>query len=373
MTERNGHPGRTPLHIVLLDELSAPVLITGGAGFIGCNLAERLLASGIPVIILDNLARPGVERNAAWLRERFGRELDIVVADVCDAAAVGAAVARVRTVFHFAAQAAVTTSVADPADDFETNVRGTLNVLEAARRRPQPPRVIFTSTNKVYGTLSDLDLRVSAGRYEPVRAHVRAHGISESRQLDFRTPYGCSKGAADQYVLDYAHTYALDTVVLRMSCIYGVRQRGTEDQGWVAHFMNRALHGEPITMYGDGLQVRDVLYIDDLLDALMLTHSAGALVRGRAFNVGGGPDNAVSLLEVVDAIGALHGRRPLVRFEPWRPGDQRYYVSDVRRFRSATGWRPRVSPAAGLARLYDWLVAEHAASPPLRRMAAERG
>jgi CDP-paratose 2-epimerase len=356
-----GGAGPSPeraLRIVRPQELDGPVLITGGAGFVGSNLADRLLARGVPVIVLDNLQRSGVAENLSWLRRRHARGLHVEVADVRDARAVAACVAEVSVVYHLAAQVAVTTSLLDPMLDFEVNVRGTLNVLEAMRRRRRPPRLIFASTNKVYGSLLDVPLLKQARRYEPADPTLRACGIGEDRPLDFHSPYGCSKGAADQYVLDYGRTYGLETVVLRMSCIYGARQRGTEDQGWVAHFLIRALQDAPITCYGDGMQVRDVLHIDDLLAAFDAAYAVCDFISGSAFNIGGGPAHAVSLLDVVDMIAGLRGERPDVRFERSRPGDQRYYVSDHRRFTEATGWRPRLAPVAGIAQLYRWLIEE---------------
>jgi CDP-paratose 2-epimerase len=332
-----------------------PTLITGGAGFVGANLAHRLLAEGQPVLILDNLSRPGVERNLAWLKETHPRGLEIVVADVRDAAAVNEVVARARHVFHFAAQVAVTTSLVDPREDFSINALGTLNVLEAIRAQAEPPPIVITSTNKVYGGLDDVSLRLDGQCYAPVSAEIAAHGISEARPLDFHSPYGCSKGTADQYVHDYARSYGLRTVVFRMSCIYGQRQFGTEDQGWVAHFLLRALDREPITLFGDGKQVRDILFVDDLVDAFLLADRNMERLSGQAFNIGGGPGNVISLLDLLDRIEALDGRRPAISFEDWRTGDQRYYVSDTRRFQEATGWKPRISAAQGTQRLYRWL------------------
>lgn len=331
-------------------------LITGGAGFVGSNLANRLLGQGRRVRVLDNLSRPGVEQNLQWLRQQHGDLLEFVRADVRDAAAVRDAVAGVQQVFHFAAQVAVTTSLEDPREDFEVNALGTLNVLEAARSRPVAPGVILTSTNKVYGGLEDLQLSVQGQRYLPVDAQAGAAGIGEARPLDFHSPYGCSKGTADQYVVDYARSYGLTTLVFRMSCIYGPRQFGTEDQGWVAHFILRALRGERITLYGDGMQVRDILYVDDLVDAFLLAEQNAARLKGRAFNMGGGPGNAISLLDLLDRIERLHGRRPSVDFDAWRTGDQRYYVSDTAAFRRETGWQPRVASDEGIALLFDWLA-----------------
>jgi len=336
---------------------SHTTLVTGGAGFIGSNLAHRLLGAGRRVRVLDNLSRPGVEQNLQWLRQEHGDLLEFVLADVRDAAAVARAMAGVQQVFHFAAQVAVTTSLENPQEDFAVNALGTLNVLEAARARPVPPPIVLTSTNKVYGGLEDLELSVQGQRYLPVDPEVAARGIGESRPLDFHSPYGCSKGTADQYVVDYARSYGMTTLVFRMSCIYGPRQFGTEDQGWVAHFILRALRGERITLYGDGMQVRDVLFVDDLVDAFLLAEQNAARLKGRAFNMGGGPGNAISLLGLLDRIERLHGRRPPVALDAWRTGDQRYYVSDTRAFQDETGWQPRVDADQGIERLFHWLAA----------------
>jgi len=332
-----------------------PVLITGGAGFIGTNLAHRLLSSGHPVLLLDSLARPGVERNLRWLRGVHGSRLCVEVADMRDAGAVGRAVEQAGQVFHFAAQVAVTTSLGDPLDDFEVNARGTLNLLEAIRAQPVPPPLVFTSTNKVYGALEDVALRRRTRSYEPVDPTVAGRGVSELRPLDFHSPYGCSKGCADQYVRDYARSYGLPTIVFRMSCIFGPHQHGTEDQGWVAHFLIRALQGRPITVYGDGRQVRDVLFVEDLVDALLLAQRHMPTEAGEVFNIGGGPANAVSLLELIQEVGELNERPPEVVNDEWRVGDQRWYVSDTGKFTRATGWRPTVDVREGLARLAAWL------------------
>ena len=332
-------------------------LITGGAGFIGSNVAHRLLTQGRRVRVLDNLSRPGVEQNLQWLRQQHGNLLEFVRADVRDAAAVNQAVNGVQQVFHFAAQVAVTTSLENPREDFDINALGTFNVLEAARARPVAPGVIMTSTNKVYGGLEDLELSVQGQRYLPVDAKAATTGIGESRPLDFHSPYGCSKGTADQYVVDYARSYGMTTLVFRMSCIYGPRQFGTEDQGWVAHFILRALRGERITLYGDGMQVRDVLYVDDLVDAFLFAEQNAARLKGRAFNMGGGPRNTISLLDLLDRIERLHGKRPPVAFDAWRTGDQRYYVSDTSAFQRETGWQPKVGADEGIALLFDWLAA----------------
>ncbi|HSU67493.1 MAG TPA: NAD-dependent epimerase/dehydratase family protein [Tepidisphaeraceae bacterium] len=344
-------------------EHERPILITGGSGFIGTNLAHRILASGKPVLLFDNLSRPGAERNLQWLRETHGQLVQIEVADVQDQHVLRSAVRKASQVFHFAAQVAVTTSLVNSIHDFEVNARGTLNLLEAIRSMDDPPPLVFTSTNKVYGGLPDVKLRVRDGRYEPENEKIRENGIGEWRPLDFHSPYGCSKGAADQYVIDYARTFGLPAAVFRMSCIYGPHQFGNEDQGWVAHFLIRALQGKPITLYGDGMQVRDILFVEDLVDAFLLAQAHMPDVSGQAFNLGGGPENTISLIELLEMIKELHGAKPSVHFGAWRPGDQRYYVSDTSKFQAATGWSTQVDARQGVRRLYDWLRESHATTP----------
>jgi CDP-paratose 2-epimerase len=338
-------------------------VVFGGAGFIGSNVAHRLLREGRRVLVFDSLARPNVELNLRWLKQLHGDLLTMEVGDVRDASAVRAAVRGAAQVYHFAAQVAVTTSLVDPVEDFGVNAWGTLNVLEAVRAQDEPPGLVFTSTNKVYGGLPDVELARHGKRYVPLDPALRASGISEQRPLEFESPYGCSKGCADQYVMDYARTFGIPAVVFRMSCIYGPRQFGNEDQGWVAHFLIRALEGGPISLYGDGLQVRDVLFVDDLVEAVLLAQDNLDDLSGQAFNMGGGPERTVSLLELLDHIERLRGRRTPVRFEDWRPGDQRYYVSDTRRFQAATGWRARIGVEDGVRRLHDWLRALGGATP----------
>jgi CDP-paratose 2-epimerase len=331
-------------------------LVTGGAGFIGTNLTSRLVEDGLHVVILDNLSRPGSERNLRFLRETYGSAVQVVRGDVRYAPALRHALRGVDRVFHLAAQVAVTTSLEAPTDDFEVNLLGTLNLLEELRRLPEPPFLLYTSTNKVYGSLPDLPLDCAAGRWLPTDPELRRRGLSESRPLDFCTPYGCSKGGADQYVLDYAKSYGLPATVFRMSCIFGPHQNGTEDQGWVAHFAIRASDCEPITVYGDGAQVRDLLFVEDLVEAMQLAHERADAVAGRAFNMGGGPENAVALLEVLDQIADLSGERPQLVFGDVRTGDQRYYVADTTRFREATGWQPTVGVRDGIEQLWRWLA-----------------
>ena len=335
---------------------SPSVLVTGGAGFIGSNLVDRLVREGHRVRLYDSLARPGVARNLAWLQERHGKRVELRHADIRDAGAVAEAVRGTAAVFHLAAQVAVTSSLASPVEDFGINLGGTLNLLEAVRKLPEPVPVIFASTNKVYGDLADIALLDEGDAYLPVDEILRSRGIAEERPLDFHTPYGCSKGAADQYVLDYARSFGVPAMAMRMSCIYGPHQHGTEDQGWVAHFMIRALRREPITIYGDGRQVRDILFVEDAVEAYIRAWRNIDRISGRAFNLGGGPANAVSLLQLIGHIEGLIGRHVEVAFESWRAGDQRYFVSDTRRITheldlpAPTPWR------SGLARLGDWLM-----------------
>jgi CDP-paratose 2-epimerase len=342
-----------------------PVTITGGAGFIGTNLAHRLLSEGERVLIYDNLARDGVGRNLDWLLENHGKRVEIRIADVTDGRELAKAVKSARQVFHFAAQVAVTSSLASPEHDFDVNLKGTFLLLETLRKMQNPPPLVFTSTNKVYGNLENRRLRKNGVRYEPESGEIRTGGIGEKQALRFLSPYGCSKGAADQYVRDYARIYGVPTVVFRMSCIYGTRQFGTEDQGWVAHFGRALYRGEPITLYGDGCQVRDILWIDDLVEAMRLAAARIGEVAGGVFNVGGGAANAVTVREVIERLQEVTGRSVPVATADWRPGDQRVYVSDTARLERALGWRPRTSWKAGLERLAGWLEEARLDAPAL--------
>jgi CDP-paratose 2-epimerase len=340
-----------------------PVLITGGAGFLGSNLADRLASEGTPVAVFDSLSRPGVKANLDWLKERHGELITPIIADVRDASTLRDAVRGTAAVVHLAAQVAVTTSLEDPVEDFEINARGTLNLLEALRALPEPPPFLFASTNKVYGKLlvnADLDRKPT--RYEPRDPALRG-GCDEATPLDLHSPYGCSKGAADQYVIDYARVFGLRTVVFRMSCLYGPRQFGTEDQGWIAHFLIAAMDGRPITIYGDGRQVRDALFVADAVEAYLLALQRIDALAGRAFNLGGGPRHTLSLLEMLRHVARLVGEHAEVRFAPWRPGDQLWYVSDTTAFETATGWRARVDLDTGLRCLGNWLQ-RHVVRPP---------
>lgn len=334
---------------------SRPILITGGSGFIGCNLADALAARGDRILLFDNFSRPGADEHARWLKDRHGDRIEIEDADIRHAERVQAAVRRASAVLHLAAQVAVTTSLADPIADFEINARGTLNVLEAVRAQNREAPVLFASTNKVYGRLlPDSSVVRSANRYVPIDGRL-SQGVREDAPLDFHSPYGCSKGAADQYVRDYARVFGLRTAVLRMSCIYGPRQFGTEDQGWIAHFLLQALQGNPIVIYGDGLQVRDALHVADAANAWVGALDAMETVAGGVFNLGGGANNTVSLLELLELIAELRGEQPATRFAPWRPGDQPWYVSNVAAISKALGWEPRIDLRAGLRTLSEWL------------------
>ncbi len=329
-------------------------LITGGAGFVGCNLGTALARDGWRVRVYDDLSRRGVDRNLAWLRTRHPGAVELVRADLAAGEGLAQALAGVDAVYHFAAQTAVTTSLERPDLDFRVNLQGTFELLEALRRRPDPPALVFASTNKVYGNLADLPLEETGDRY----VSIGSPGIDEGWPLVLQTPYGCSKGAAEQYVLDYGRHFGLRATVLRMSCMYGAHQCGTEDQGWVAHFVRQALRGAPINIFGNGKQVRDILYVDDLVDAQRAALAHMDVLAGRPWNLGGGQACAVSLLEVLALIGEVMGTTPRVAFHPPRPGDQRYYVSDHGAFTAVTGWRPRVKPAEGIRRLHDWLREE---------------
>jgi CDP-paratose 2-epimerase len=329
------------------------VVITGGAGFIGCNAASRFLQRGDEVVVLDNLSRKGTRANLEWLRPQ-GR-LTFVDADIRDAAKSAAAFREHRDtalILHLAAQVAVTTSVSDPRLDFEINLLGTLNALEAARLGGISAPFIYSSSNKVYGEMNDIAIAQDDGRCAYVDLR---YGVSEERNLDFHSPYGCSKGAADQYVRDYHRIYGLNTVVMRQSCIYGRRQFGVEDQGWIAWFMIAAECGHPLTIYGDGRQVRDVLYVEDLIDAFEAAAANIDKVAGCVYNIGGGPDNAISLLDVLKFIELRKAAPIRYRRAGPRPGDQRIYVSDIRRAQRELGWTPRTGWETGLGALYEWI------------------
>jgi len=345
----NGQKGREKMKRV---GPSRAVLIFGGAGFIGSNWAHFLLANtDADVQIFDNLSRAKVEHNVRWLKKMGAQRLKVTVADVRDQEAVRRAVFAANEIYHFAAQVAVTTSVTDPRTDFEINALGTFNILEAARQSSLHPFLLFTSTNKVYGHLEP-----AAGRRATALRHECGEQdcIRESQPLDFYSPYGCSKGTADQYVHDYARMFGLPAVVFRMSCIAGPRQFGNEDQGWVAHFLYSALQGRPISIYGDGKQVRDVLAVQDLLHAFEAAHRYRETTGGQVYNIGGGLQNTISLLELIATIEKLFGKRVSYRFRPSRPGDQPVYISDFSKLQQHVGWSPRLSVHETVENIYAW-------------------
>jgi CDP-paratose 2-epimerase len=327
------------------------ILITGGAGFIGCNWAARLIRTGHTVTIFDNLSRRGTTANLEWLTDQG--PITFVRGDVRNANEIAAAVKTNDAVYHLAGQVAVTTSVHNPREDFEINALGTFNVLEAARQSDKQPIVVYASTNKVYGGMEEVHISEEPYRY---RYSDFPCGLSESQPLDFHSPYGCSKGAGDQYVRDYARIYGLRTVVFRQSCIYGLRQFGVEDQGWLAHFVIAAAKKRPIRIYGDGKQVRDLLWIDDLLDAYASVLTQPDKLAGEIFNVGGGAEFTLAIwTELRPLLETLAGRTLEVQHGDWRPGDQKVYISDIQKAKSKLNWQPRVSPEQGVRQLWDWV------------------
>lgn len=331
-------------------------LITGGAGFIGSNYVHRLLERGENVTIFDNLSRLGAKRNLDWLRKTHGdKAYRLIIADIREATLVTAACRDVDLIVHLAAQVAVTTSVTDPRADFDINAQGTFNVLEAARLSKRKPIVLYASTNKVYGNMEAIRVVEDDTRW---RYADLPHGCPESQPLDFHSPYGCSKGAGDQYVRDYARIYDLPTLVLRQSCIYGPRQFGVEDQGWLAWMIIAAVTGRPLTVYGDGKQIRDVLYIDDLLDAYDSAIARIDQVRGQVFNLGGGPQNTMSVwVEFGGLLEKLLGHPVPIGRGDWRPGDQKVFVADIRKAERELGWKPKVGIEQGVQLLLEWVQA----------------
>ncbi len=329
------------------------VLVVGGAGFIGTNFSLSALARGCRVVVFDNLSRTGARDNLRQLEEAGGERLQSLLGDVADQAAVDALFDRhgdAEVIVHLAGQVAVTTSVAEPRADFEANLIGTFNLLEAMRYRQSPAALLYASTNKVYGELKGAAVETGDDGW---RFRDHAHGIDETQPLDFLSPYGCSKGAADQYVLDYARIYGLRTVALRQSCVYGPYQFGIEDQGWVAWFVIAALLSLPITLYGDGKQVRDVLYVDDLIDLYWSVVKHADRAAGQAYNVGGGI-HRMSLLQLIAILEGLLDRKIPVGFADPRPGDQKVFFCDTGKARRDLGWEARVTAADGVARLLAW-------------------
>jgi CDP-paratose 2-epimerase len=313
------------------------ILITGGAGFLGVNAALRMIEDGWHVTLLDNLSRPGTEHNLKWLITQHPAETTFIKEDVRNASALAEHVKSQDAILHLAGQVAVTTSLTDPVTDFDVNAGGTLNLLEATRKHNPSAPFVFASTNKVYGKLE---------------SNIQA--CKESQPIDFHSPYGCSKGAADQYVRDYARCFHMNTVVIRQSCIYGAHQYGSEDQGWVAHFVHSILNDRPLTIYGDGTQVRDLLDARDLCAFYSTVIENIDRSRGEIYNVGGGPENKRNLLEVIDQIGELTNRKPKFSFADWREGDQTYYVSDITKVKEHLGWAPQIPFDRGLDNLVAW-------------------
>lgn len=345
------------------------VLITGGAGFVGVNLAHHLLNMGHKVIIYDNLSRPGVEKNLEWiLSQHENKNIWVEIADIRNYFNLKKVMEYSQMVFHLAGQVAVTTSLQDPSFDFDVNIRGTFNLLESIRTSEHQPPVIFTSTNKVYGNLNNIEFDQKDLRYSPSDPEIQKYGINEDQPLDFHSPYGSSKGAAEQYVLDYARSYNLNAVVFRMSCIYGPHQFGTEDQGWVAHFLINAIKEKGLYIYGNGKQVRDILFVGDLVKAFQLAWENIEKISGEAFNIGGGAENTISLLELINMIEIKNDQKIDLTFEETRTGDQVYYVSDSRKFNKAVGWAPSVPLSEGIDILNSWLKKEHQPKIAIRQL-----
>jgi CDP-paratose 2-epimerase len=333
------------------------VIITGVAGFIGGHVAASYLAEGATVVGVDNLGRRGNTQNLEWLsseaQSRNGRML-FVHSDIrsqSDMDRLFALHTDANAVIHLAGQVAVTTSVVDPRSDFEANALGTLNILEGVRRFCPEAVVLYSSTNKVYGDMEPAFVEERNGRYQ---YRDLPCGIDETTPLDFHSPYGCSKGAGDQYMRDYARIYGLKTVVLRQSCIYGTRQFGIEDQGWVAWFTIASVLNKPITLYGDGKQVRDVLWVEDLVRLYRMCVENGDKVAGKVYNVGGGSNYSLSLRELLGFLSELSGQVITHKQADWRPGDQRCFVADIRRVHADLGWEPTVTPVEGVQKLWKW-------------------
>lgn len=328
------------------------IFITGGAGFIGSNTAKRFIEDGHEVVIFDNLSRAGVEKNLDWLNG-IGK-YEFIKGDVTDYEELKKVFAdrKFDVVFHLAAQVAVTTSVTDPRSDFENNVLGAFNLLEAVRTSGQNPIIIYSSTNKVYGGMEEEKIALDGKRYKFIDY---PEGVDEKYNLDFHSPYGCSKGAADQYFHDYARIYGLRTIIFRQSCIYGYRQFGKEDQGWVAWFIIASLLGKPMTIYGDGFQVRDLLFIDDLVEAYVLAIKNIEKTAGNIYNLGGAAENALSLIEFLEMLEKKLGKKLELGRAEMRVGDQKIYVSDIARARADFGWSPKIGYEKGIDLLFNWV------------------
>jgi CDP-paratose 2-epimerase len=334
--------------------MSKNYFITGGAGFIGSNYVSRLLDRGEKVTIYDNLSRAGAQRNLTWLQEKFGdAAFRLTVGDVRDMGLLETSSREADIIIHLAAQVAVTTSVVNPREDFEINAQGTFNMLEAARLNERRPIILYASTNKVYGGMDDVKVVEDTTRWRYADLPL---GCPETQPLDFHSPYGCSKGCGDQYIRDYARIYGLASVVLRQSCIYGPRQFGMEDQGWLAWMIIAAVTGRPLTIYGDGKQIRDVLHVDDLLNAYDAAIAKIDTAKGQVYNLGGGPENTMSIwTEFGPLLEKLLGKPVPVERGDWRPGDQKVFVADIRKAERELGWKPKVGVEAGVGKLFEWV------------------
>lgn len=336
------------------------ILVTGGAGFIGSHVAEYYARKGNEVVVFDNLSRAEILGKSTgdalfnwnYLKKNY-RNVKLFKGDIRNFSQVRRASKDVDAIIHTAAQVAVTTSLIDPRMDFEVNVVGTFNVLEAARM--SDAAVLYCSTNKVYGeNVNKLAVKEEGKRYRFADEKYRK-GIPETFPIDLcgHTPYGCSKLAADIYVQDYGHTYGLKTGVFRMSCIYGERQFGVEDQGWLSWFVIATLTRKPITIYGNGKQVRDVLYVADLINAFNLFLNTN--LKNEVFNIGGGNENTLSLLELLDLLHELTGKKPDSTFAEWRPADQKVYISDISKAKDKLNWAPKVKPSEGVRKVMQWV------------------
>ena len=328
------------------------ILITGGAGFIGSHCARYFAEKGYGIVIIDNLSRKGTRDNLAWLKEKWPiTHYPVDIRNYEQLLEVFKKEKRFDAVLHLAAQVAVTTSVKDPREDFDINALGTFNMLEAVRQTALKTPFLFSSTNKVYGNLPEVDVIMADNRY----TFKDIKGVTETQTLDFHSPYGCSKGCADQYVIDYARIYGMRTVCFRQSCIYGERQFGVEDQGWVAWFIIAGVLGRPVTIYGDGKQVRDILFAEDLVKLYETAIEKKSLLRGETYNIGGGFANTLSLLELVEIL-KKEGVELKITFADWRPGDQKVFVSDNEKAQQTLGWYPTVDPENGIRRLIAWVT-----------------
>ena len=334
------------------------ILVTGGAGFVGSNFCDYMLSNypNSRVTIYDDFSRAGTEYNLNWLRRNYSGEerISVARARLQDSEPLSEAVWGKDLVLHAAAQVAVTTSLADPRQDFDTNAIGTLNLLEAARKSNSDPTLLYCSTNKVYGELKGVTIQEKSSRYD--FSGILCKGIDESQHFDPCTPYGCSKAVGDMYFQDYSRSYGMKSVVFRMSCIYGVHQYGNEDQAWISHFIISLILGHPLTIYGDGKQVRDILYVDDLCRAFELATKNINKTKGKFFNIGGGPENTYSLLELMEYLERITKKKISKSFGPWRPADQKVYYSNISKAERAFGWSPKITKEAGVRKLYNWTL-----------------